>query len=89
VSDAFISYSHLDRDFAIHLQTALKNSGKAIWVDEADIPSGSRWAEDLKRRSRMLTPSSLSSALTQRDLRNARRSSTTPFSSINASFPSI
>jgi uncharacterized protein YkuJ len=48
VSDAFISYSHLDRDFAIHLQTALKNSGKAIWVDEADIPSGSRWAEDLK-----------------------------------------
>ena len=48
MSDAFISYSHLDRDFAIHLQTALKNSGKAIWVDEADIPSGSRWAEDLK-----------------------------------------
>ena len=48
MSDAFVSYSHLDRDFAVHLQTALKNSGKAIWVDEADIPSGSRWAEDLK-----------------------------------------
>ena len=49
MSDAFISYSHRDRDFAFHLQTALKNSGKAIWVDEADIPSGSRWAEDLKK----------------------------------------
>ena len=48
MSDAFISYSHLDRDFAVHLQTALKSSGKAVWVDEADIPSGSRWAEDLK-----------------------------------------
>ena len=48
MSDAFISYSHLDRDFAVQLQTALKNSGKAVWVDEANIPSGSRWAEDLK-----------------------------------------
>ena len=47
MSDAFISYSHLDRDFAVRLQRALKDSGKAIWVDEADIPSGARWAEDL------------------------------------------
>ena len=48
MSDAFISYSHLDRDFSVRLQTALKGAGKAIWVDETDIPSGSRWAEDLK-----------------------------------------
>ena len=48
MSDAFISYSHLDREFAARLQRALKDSGKAIWVDEADIPSGARWAEDLK-----------------------------------------
>jgi hypothetical protein len=48
MSDSFISYSHLDRGFAVHLQSALKSSGKTIWVDETDIPSGSRWAEDLK-----------------------------------------
>ena len=48
MSDAFISYSHLDRDFAVRLQRALRDSGKEIWVDEADIPSGARWAEDLK-----------------------------------------
>jgi len=48
VSDAFISYSHLDRDFAVRLQRALKDSGKEIWVDESDIRSGSRWAEELK-----------------------------------------
>src|ERR1039458_7984748 len=48
VSDAFISYSHLDREFAVRLQRALRDSEKAIWVDESDIPSGARWAEDLK-----------------------------------------
>jgi hypothetical protein len=48
VSDAFISYSHLERDFAVRLQRALKESGKLIWVDESEIPSGARWAEDLK-----------------------------------------
>ncbi len=48
MSDAFISYSHRDRDFAVRLQRALKDSGKAIWVDESGIPSGASWAEDLK-----------------------------------------
>ncbi len=48
MSDAFISYSHLDRDFAVRLQRALKDSGKDIWVDESDIRSGARWAEELK-----------------------------------------
>jgi hypothetical protein len=48
VSDAFISYSHRDRDFVVRLQAALKGAGKEIWVDEADIPSGSRWADDLR-----------------------------------------
>ncbi len=48
MSDAFISYSHRDRAFAVRLQLALNSSGKAVWVDESDIPSGARWAEDLK-----------------------------------------
>ena len=48
MTDAFVSYSHLDREFAVQLNSALTNAGKTIWIDEADIPSGSRWAEDLR-----------------------------------------
>jgi WD40 repeat protein len=75
VSDAFISYSHLDREFAARLQRALKDSGKAIWVDEADIPSGARWAEDLKGAIEgadtfvfIVSPDSVSSEECQKEL---------------------
>src|SRR5277367_4534310 len=46
--DAFVSYSHFNRDFIVQLQSELRRFGKSIWVDESDIPSGSRWEEVLK-----------------------------------------
>jgi WD40 repeat protein len=46
--DAFISYSHVDWDFAVRLRTALEGQGQSIWMDERDIPGGSRWRRELE-----------------------------------------
>jgi WD40 repeat protein len=46
--DAFISYSHVDWDFAVRLRTALEREGESIWMDERDIPGGSRWRRELE-----------------------------------------
>jgi WD40 repeat protein len=48
-SDAFISYSHLDREFAVRLRDALRDAGKRPWLDETEISGGTRWSEALER----------------------------------------
>jgi WD40 repeat protein len=48
-SDAFISYSHLDRAFAIRLREALRAAGKRPWLDETEISGGTRWNDALQR----------------------------------------
>ncbi len=75
VSDAFISYSHLDREFAVRLQVALNAAGKAVWVDESDILPTSRWADDLKGAIEdadtfilVLSPDSVASPECQKEL---------------------
>ena len=50
---AFISYSHLDRAFALRLRDALGGSGKDAWLDENEIRGGERWSEELQRAIRM------------------------------------
>jgi hypothetical protein len=48
-SDAFISYSHLDREFAVRLRDALRQAGKRPWLDETEISGGTRWSDALER----------------------------------------
>ena len=48
-SDAFISYSHLDREFAVRLRDALRDAGKRPWLDETEISGGARWSDALER----------------------------------------
>jgi TIR domain len=48
VSDVFLSYSRLDREFALRLHAALVARGKDVWVDEEDIPPTARWREELR-----------------------------------------
>jgi WD40 repeat protein len=43
-----MSYSHLDRPFAVRLHQALIGAGKDVWLDEEDILPASKWAKDLK-----------------------------------------
>ena len=45
----FISYSSLNKDFALKLALELRNSGFDIWLDQLDIPTGSRWDDEVER----------------------------------------
>ncbi|MGI9184754.1 MAG: toll/interleukin-1 receptor domain-containing protein [Solirubrobacteraceae bacterium] len=50
---AFISYSHLDLEFAVRLRDALGSKGKDAWLDENEIRGGERWSEELERAIQM------------------------------------
>ncbi len=47
--DAFVSYSHQDREFALRLREGLRARGKDIWVDEKGIRPAERWESALRR----------------------------------------
>ena len=47
--DAFISYSHQDRAFALELRSALRERGKDVWLDESGIHPAERWKPALQR----------------------------------------
>jgi len=61
----FISYSRNNKDFALELANELRASGFNIWFDLLDIPTGSRWDDEIERALEqceifmvILTPSS-------------------------------
>jgi hypothetical protein len=61
----FLSYSRNNKDFAIKLAKELKSEGFAIWLDQMDIPLGSRWDDEVEKALEeceifmvILTPSS-------------------------------
>jgi len=65
----FISYSRNNKDFALELANELRASGFNIWFDLLDIPTGSRWDDEIERALErceifvvILTPSSITSA---------------------------
>jgi hypothetical protein len=46
VSDKVVfSYSRFDSDFVLKTASALRRDGVNLWVDQLDIPKGSRWDE--------------------------------------------
>ncbi len=45
----FISYSRADKDFALELAGELRSSGFRIWLDQLDIPTGSRWDDEVEK----------------------------------------
>jgi hypothetical protein len=64
----FLSYSRINKDFALKLATELKASGFPIWIDQLDIPTGARWDDELEKALEeceifmvILTPSSAAS----------------------------
>ena len=44
----FISYSRVNKDFALRLARELKSEGFAVWLDQLDIPAGARWDVELE-----------------------------------------
>jgi hypothetical protein len=45
----FISYSRVNKQFAIRLASELKSAGFCIWLDMFDIPTGARWDEAVEK----------------------------------------
>ena len=48
----FLSYSRVNKDFAIKLAKELKSEGFDIWLDQLDIPAGSRWDREVEKALR-------------------------------------
>jgi hypothetical protein len=42
-SKIFFSYSRMDSVFALRLAKDIRGAGVDIWMDQLDIPAGSRW----------------------------------------------
>ena len=64
----FISYSRVNKDFALRLATELRSAGFPIWLDQLDIPPGVRWDDALEAALEscelflvILTPASMAS----------------------------
>jgi len=51
----FISYSRANSDFAVRLAKDLKAAGQDVWLDQLDIPTGSRWDDELEKALRSCT----------------------------------
>lgn len=45
----FISYSRANSEFAVRFARDLRNAGFDIWLDQLDIPKGSRWDDEVGR----------------------------------------
>jgi len=64
----FLSYSRINKDFALSLAKELKSAGFPLWIDQLDIPTGARWDDELEKALDaceifmvILTPASISS----------------------------
>jgi len=42
-ASVFLSYSHSDRAYAVHLQSALQAAGYAVWIDDSKLKGGDDW----------------------------------------------
>jgi hypothetical protein len=65
---AFLSYSRVNKEFAIKLARGLRGAGYPIWFDQFDIPTGSRWDDEVEGALRdcsifmiILTPAAIAS----------------------------
>jgi len=45
----FLSYSRINKDFAVKLAKELKSEGFDIWFDQFDIPPGARWDAEIEK----------------------------------------
>jgi hypothetical protein len=45
----FLSYSRINKDFALKLAKVLKSEGFHIWLDQLDIPPGARWDAEVEK----------------------------------------
>ncbi len=80
MSDVFISYSRLDKDFVGQLRDALADAGQDIWIDWESIPPSQEWWTEIQKgiaRANnfvvVLSPNSLASPICQIEIEYARQ----------------
>ncbi len=79
MSDVFISYSRLDRDFVGQLREALNREKQDVWIDWESIPPSQTWWNEIKKGIAkannfvvVLSPNSMSSPICQMEIEYAR-----------------
>ncbi len=78
MSDVFISYSRLDRDFVGQLRESLADHGQEVWIDWESIPESRAWWEEIKKGiarannfAVVLSPNSMASPICQMEIEYA------------------
>jgi tetratricopeptide (TPR) repeat protein len=79
MSDVFISYSRLDKDFVGQLRDALTQNEQDVWIDWEDIPPSQSWWNEIQKGIAkannfvlVLSPNSMSSPICQMEIEYAR-----------------
>jgi hypothetical protein len=80
MSDVFISYSRLDKNFVGKLRDALVNQKQEVWIDWESIPPSQAWWTEIQKgiaRSNnfvvVLSPNGISSPICQIEIEYARQ----------------
>src|SRR6476620_11063456 len=80
MSDAFISYSRLDKEFVGKLREALADKGQDVWIDWESIPASQLWWQEIRKGIAkannfvlVLSPNSMSSPICQMEIEYARQ----------------
>jgi tetratricopeptide (TPR) repeat protein len=79
MSDVFISYSRLDKEFVSQLREALINQAQDVWIDWEDIPPSQSWWNEIQKGIAkannfvlIMSPNSLSSPICHMEIEYAR-----------------
>src|SRR5688572_20553875 len=80
MSDVFISYSRLDKEFVSQLREALTNNDQDVWIDWEDIPPSQSWWNEIQKGIAkannfvlVMSPNSLSSPICHMEIEYARQ----------------
>ena len=80
MSDVFISYSRLDKDFVGHLRDTLAEKGQEVWIDWESIPPSQAWWNEIKKGIAkannfvvVLSPNSMASPICHLEIEYARQ----------------
>ena len=80
MSDVFISYSRLDKDFVGQLREALLAQEQEVWIDWESIPPSQAWWDEIRKgiaRANnivvVLSPHSMASPICQMEIEYARQ----------------
>jgi WD40 repeat protein len=81
ISEAMISYSRKDKEFVTHLEQALRDAGREIWVDWEDIVGTIDWWAEIKAGIEaahsfifVITPNSIRSEICRQEIEHAVKS---------------